>query len=215
MSVISYHKLELQIALDPSDPRHVLPLIRPHHRRILDVGCGMGQTLMALHVGPKCQAWGVDVDAVAVAAGLKMVPDNIHLAVAAGENLPFPDRHFDFVFSRGSLPYMHLSQVMSEIERVLDVDGEFWATMHPPKYLLRRLYTDLVHFNVRAIFSRIFVSLNGMILAIFGLQIRLSGSCETVQTKKRMRRLIEAAGLRPLPFEHSRSMIIRATKKQR
>jgi ubiquinone/menaquinone biosynthesis C-methylase UbiE len=168
-----------------------------------------------LHVGPKCQAWGVDVDAVAVAAGLKMVPDNIHLAVAAGENLPFPDRHFDFVFSRGSLPYMHLSQVMSEIERVLDVDGEFWATMHPPKYLLRRLYTDLVHFNVRAILSRIFVSLNGMILAIFGLQIRLSGSCETVQTKKRMRRLIEAAGLRPLPFEHSRSMIIRATKKQR
>lgn len=45
---VEYHRSELAIALDPSNHARAMPPILPtKHKRILDVGCGMGQTLLA------------------------------------------------------------------------------------------------------------------------------------------------------------------------
>src|SRR5439155_7116311 len=53
------HLAELKIALDPSDPRRFIPAGIPEHSKVLDVGCGAGQTLIAA-----CEdrhAFGLDI----------------------------------------------------------------------------------------------------------------------------------------------------------
>ena len=65
----NYHRLELSIATDPNDSRRVMPRVESRHRRILDIGCGAGQTLIGSNLSDNVMAVGVDVDHAALALG--------------------------------------------------------------------------------------------------------------------------------------------------
>jgi len=84
---IEYHHRELAIALDSSDPARAMPPILPKYKRILDVGCGMGQSLLAAHLPSDVEAYGVDCDMEAIEAGRRIAPPNIKLTCARGEEL--------------------------------------------------------------------------------------------------------------------------------
>src|SRR3954452_15198821 len=62
-----YDESELEIALNPNHPRHILPPALPSSFKVLDVGCGAGQTLLAAY--PDRQTVGVDVSREALKAG--------------------------------------------------------------------------------------------------------------------------------------------------
>jgi hypothetical protein len=51
MSDKDYHLRELEIARSPSDSRRVMPPVLPGIRRVLDIGCDAGQTLIAADMG--------------------------------------------------------------------------------------------------------------------------------------------------------------------
>ena len=76
---LEYHLRELDIAEDRQSDRQSLPEVAPTCRRLLDVGCGIGQSLIALKLSPSVEAHGVDIDEEAVAFGASRSP---HLQVS-------------------------------------------------------------------------------------------------------------------------------------
>ncbi|WP_134499016.1 class I SAM-dependent methyltransferase [Microvirga pakistanensis] len=210
--VLQYHYGELDIAKDPAHPSHALPPIRPDYRHILDIGCGMGQSLMALPLTAQVEAWGIDCDATAIAAGSRFVPQNVHLLVATGEILPFPDQSFDLVFSRVALPYMDVPKVIGEVARVLRPRGEFWAMLHPPSMLWDRARQNVRSGRIKDLAVCGYIGVNSLMLHMLGRQFRIGEFCETVQTYSGMQRILAAEGLQPLTTHQSRHLIVRASK---
>jgi len=74
--------------------------------RVLDVGCGCGETTVELArcVGHSGSVWGVDISAplIEAARALAQKSDlgNVHFEEANAQTYPFPAASFDLVFSR-------------------------------------------------------------------------------------------------------------------
>lgn len=211
-STLQYHFGEWEIARNPAHPNHALPKIRPEHRRILDIGCGMGQSLLALQSSNPVEAWGIDRDAGALSAGARIGRGTVRLIAGTGESLPFPDRSFDLVFSRVALPYMDLSRAIGEAARVLRPGGEFWAMLHPPGVLSRRIGADIRSGRVKDLVLCGYIGVNSLLLHCFKRQLRVRGSCETVQTSSGMRRLLDAGGFQTVSISRAPHFIVRAHK---
>jgi cyclopropane fatty-acyl-phospholipid synthase-like methyltransferase len=58
----AYHVWELSGATNPDDRRRIMPLILESYGRILDVGCGAGQTMIASNLAAGVEAIGVDLN---------------------------------------------------------------------------------------------------------------------------------------------------------
>jgi len=122
-----HHLLELEIALNVADPRHSEPPASDA-RRILDIGCGAGQTLIASYRGRS--SFGVDLDLGALQLG-RTLTDHVRFAAARAEALPFKAASFDMVISRVALPYTNIMRTLSEANRVLTPEGRLWMVLHP------------------------------------------------------------------------------------
>jgi SAM-dependent methyltransferase len=110
-----------RITLDPNDPLYVTPSPIPEHARILDVGCGPGQTLIA--ASKDRRAYGVDVSFEALTLG-RTLTGRVTFICGVAEALPFRDCSFDFVIARVSLPYTNIGRSVREIHRVLKPEGK-------------------------------------------------------------------------------------------
>jgi len=91
-------------------------------KKILDVGCGDGTRLKFLNQGSKL--FGLDLSRIAIKSGQKKYK-NLNLVHANAENIPFPNNHFDLVFS--AYTYEHLTspeKVIDEMARVTQKNGQ-------------------------------------------------------------------------------------------
>lgn len=192
---VPYHLRELEIARDALHPRHLMPEFGSHHRTILDVGCGMGQTLLAAALAEDVVAYGVDPDVEAIRAGQAMASPRVHLSVGCGEALPFPDGMFDLVICRVALPYMRIGRSVREMGRVLKVDGEVWLSLHGLDTLVARGRISCAEKRLRDLAYCGLVGLNSGLLHLTGAQVTVRGWTETVQTERGMRRALARAGL--------------------
>jgi SAM-dependent methyltransferase len=88
--------------------------------RILDVGCGKGFMLHDFtKVVPGVEIHGIDVSGYAIENGKEEIKDR--LVVGNANSLPYPDQHFDLVYSLNTLHNLHnydLDPALREIERV-------------------------------------------------------------------------------------------------
>ena len=101
----------------------------PDGGRVLDVGCGTGLLTVQIAQGhPGLQVIGIDASRPMInVAKRKRGSDNCHFQQALGEDLPFPDAHFEMVTS--ALFFHHVDrelkqQTLQEIRRVLKPGGE-------------------------------------------------------------------------------------------
>lgn len=89
-------------------------------QRVLDVGCGKGFLLYDLtQAVPGLEAYGLDISRYAVENSKEEIRDCLQVGDAA--SLPFPDGHFDFVYSLNTLHNLHcydLDKALREIVRV-------------------------------------------------------------------------------------------------
>src|SRR5262249_42626153 len=144
----SYHLLEAKIANNPGDPRHIMPSILASQTRVLDVGCGAGQTLLANYLAADTVAVGVDPDLSALLLG-RQLGGGIRFVCARGEALPFKSEYFDLVISRVALPYMHIRVALAEMCRVLKSDGSLWIVLHPLSMMVQGLKESLLRLDMR------------------------------------------------------------------
>ncbi len=88
--------------------------------RILDVGCGKGFLLFDFtQVVPGVDVHGLDISQYAIDHAKEEVRER--LRVGHANTLPYPDRHFDLVYSINTLHNLHnfdLEKALREIERV-------------------------------------------------------------------------------------------------
>lgn len=88
--------------------------------KILDVGCGKGFLLYDFtKVVPGIQVTGIDISEYAIRESKEEIKK--HLEVGNATSLPYPDNHFDFVYSITTLHNLHcydLDKALREIQRV-------------------------------------------------------------------------------------------------
>jgi ubiquinone/menaquinone biosynthesis C-methylase UbiE len=102
---------------------------------VLDIGCGTGTLAITAtpHVGATGAVTGIDASPAMIArANCKAAKAGARATfqVAVAEDLPFPDRRFDVVFSTlmlHHLPWKTRQQCAKEIERILRVGGRVVA----------------------------------------------------------------------------------------
>jgi len=202
--VAAYHLDELKIATDPTHPAHLNPLILPGER-VLDVGCGAGQTLIA--TCPDRISFGIDVDLDAMRFG-NTLTQNVAFAAASAEALPFPPQSFDVVFARVSLPYTRLSQSLREIFRVLRPGGRFWTTLHPMDIPLQQAkrggWKGWIFFS--------YVVANSLLFHTSGSQFRFRGRMESFQTAGGMVRELARIGFQEIRVTRGRHVLVQAKK---
>ncbi|MEZ4769786.1 MAG: class I SAM-dependent methyltransferase [Caldilineales bacterium] len=187
MSTRAYHLHELEIARSQEDSRRVMPEIRPQHRRVLDLGCGAGQTLIASDLPAGTWAAGVDVDFDALLLGQELAAP---LAFVNGlaEGLPFADAVFDLVIARVVLPFVRIRPALAEIGRVLRPGGDLWMLVHPPRRAWRSLRAAAGARNGQGALHQGYVLANGALFHLIGevAPSPASGRYESFQTAHAM-----------------------------
>ena len=98
--------------------------------RILDVGCGQGDTAIWLTQKTGCEVIGIDVSDTDINVARSKLQENLSLNLtfeaADLANLPFPDQSFTHVWSQSRLfQFLDPRPVLQETQRVLQEGGIF------------------------------------------------------------------------------------------
>lgn len=213
-AAILYHLKELEIAKDTMDPKNSMPNISKKDQLILDIGCGIGQTFVALDLGKDNLPIGIDIDFESLSYGKKQF-QNIIFINGIAENLPFKDCSFDLIISRVTLPFTNIPVSIKEIRRVLKVNGRIWLVLHPFSMVVNRLIRAMIHFKIKKIIYYSYVIVNGILLNFFRLQFPFlkDKKYESFQTKFGMSKLLITNNFKDVNFRSDRSFIADAKKK--
>lgn len=213
MTSRDYHLRELAIAQSPNDPRHVMPAILPRHRRILDIGCGAGQTFIASDLLPDVQAAGLDVDFEALLLGRELT-QRVGFVAGQAERLPFPDASFDLVLSRVTLPLTYVPAAVREIGRVTAAGGDLWLVLHSWHKTVRDLSASLRRGHWKRAAYRSYVLANGALFHTAGrlLPSPLDGHYESFQTNAAISRELRRAGFGDIVAVNGRHYVVTARK---
>ena len=217
MSEIRYHLDELEIQRDPNDPRRLLPTFAPAIASVLDVGCGIGQTLIASELGDDILACGVDVDETALRHGASLTP-RVRFVRASSERLPFADASFEMVFSRAALPWMHIPTALGEISRVTKPGGHVWFSLVDADVAWHELGAAIARKSPKQIAFRAYALLNGALFHLTGAQFRYPlkrSRCESFHTASGMLRAMRRVGFVDIRAKRARTLVITAVKQGR
>lgn len=212
-----YHLQELMIALDRDSSAHFLPSFR-RGERVLDIGCGAGQTLIAAcpyrlagegggcvtcsRVDNVCQGWasGIDIDEDAIRLGHAWTRI-LQLRQASADHLPFKDHEFDVVISRVALVFVDMRAVLGEVRRVLRPGGRIWFTLHRFSMVAHQIPRK----NWRGLIYLMYVALNGVFFHLTLRTLSLLGHLEYWQTSSSMRRILSKYGFEDVQIKTQRA----------
>ena len=198
-----YNLNELQIALDPSNPRHSLPPAMPPSAKVLDVGCGAGQSLMARF--DDRVSFGIDIDLAALQMG-RSLSNRICFTNGKAEALPYKDATFDFVYARVSLPYTNIPASIKEMRRILKAGGQAWLALHPFSFT----YRQALHSNYKGKIFFLYIVLNSLFLHCCQWQWPFLGRYESFQTESGIKRILQANGFGDVSVECGRHFLVTA-----
>lgn len=212
----AYHLGELEIALDPSRPEHILPVLSSSRVGIVDVGCGIGQLFVAKgdEVPAGVPRYGFDIDPRAIAYATERWPDRAQFAVAPAEKLPLPDQSVDCYVARVTLQVANIPAALREAARVLVPGGRLWITLHPLSMTLEDLGRALRTASAKEFAMRSIVLLNGLVHHVVGVRPRIMGVRSSWQSEHRMRRELEKAAFTDVRVTLTdRHFLIEATRR--
>jgi len=188
-----------------------LPTLAQQYHAILDVGCGIGQTIVASRLEEGKLLIGLDIDIDSLSYGHREF-DYIQFAAGTAECLPFRNGTFDLVISSVTLPYTHIPKSVSEIRRVLKNGGTFWLRLHPLTQVLRGLKDSISELHLRGALFRSYVLINGLVFHFSGKLFALPfwNRCESFQTRSRIIKTLKAAGFAIVDIRRHDAFIVTA-----
>ncbi len=95
--------------------------------KILDIGCGTGQTIEYIASHYNCATTGIDRHAGMITKAQKRIAkqkSKAKLVVGEAESLPFPDQSFDYVLSESVTAFTNIPEALQEYHRVLASSGK-------------------------------------------------------------------------------------------
>lgn len=98
--------------------------------RILDVGCGTGQTAAYLAAQYGAKVTAIDINPIMIEKAKNRVKQHqlsVEIMQASIENFPLKDCTFDFIISESVLSFVNKPRALREIYRLLKNDGRFIA----------------------------------------------------------------------------------------
>lgn len=200
-----YHLLELEIAKNPADPRHIIPDPGAPGDKILDIGCGAGQTLIAAF--PGCVTYGIDLDMDALRLGMELT-QKVRFVCGSAEHLPFRDGTFDRVISRVALPYTEVLTSLREIRRVLRSGGKVWMILHSLPLMWTLWQAESTPWS-----HRIYVLFNSILFHCVQRTFPKRGRRESCQTNYGIRRALERAGFEHVMIAQTKHFLVTAVAK--
>lgn len=202
MSSVAYHLAELEIVNTPGHTQRSIPRFDCNGWAILDIGCGIGQTLLAAEFSGAAERHGIDVDQLAIDYGTTQHP-SLSLRCAPAEAIPHKDASFDLVYSRVSLPYTALHRSIPEMYRVTKPGGLVWMTVHGWDWQMNSLRSLIQRRKFKDIVKRSWVIVNGILFSMTGRTFRRLGSdvMESMQTRGAMKRALARAGFIAISFD--------------
>jgi ubiquinone/menaquinone biosynthesis C-methylase UbiE len=203
MSSATYHRGELNAALDPNHPGHLLPPDLPIGHRVLDIGCGAGQTLIAAY--PNRISFGLDPDMEALRLG-RSLTDRIQFACGRSEMLPYRDEQFEMAIARVSLPYTNINASLKEIRRVLKKGGAIWMVLHPFSVPWKQVKRS--NFKGKIFFA--YVLLNSMAFDLLQGQFPFLGRYESFQTERGITKALGKNGFGEVSITRGRHFVVTA-----
>lgn len=194
MTSVDYHLGELAVALDASDHRWCLPQLTDGDRVVVDIGCGIGQTFVALNPGARI-CIGIDIDEAALAFGGKTYGGRFHYVRAGAEAIPLAPGCVDLVIARVSLPYTNIPVVVREVRRLLQEDGRFWMVLHGRQLIMTWLREAINMRKLGRIARLLYILINGYVLKLFGFVFPfVDGQYESWQDTSAMKDLLQRSG---------------------
>ena len=94
--------------------------------KVLEVGCGTGNTAVFIHTLTGAKVHGIDIDEEMITKTVKTASpylDKLKFKIGSGENIPFEDNSFDVVISEGTTFFMDAKKALKEYCRVLKPGG--------------------------------------------------------------------------------------------
>lgn len=165
--------------------------------RVLDIGCGAGQTLRLLGTFQPAARVGIDLELNSLVCGCLLDEAEeraIHYLCASAHTLPIQDGRFSHVICRVSLNYMHQQRALCEMIRVLQPGGSLYCRLEGPGFDLRLIQG--AH-SVRERLSRALDLVIGVVHNTTGLQrapgTRLAGG-RLFASLGRVSRVLAASG---------------------
>lgn len=126
---IPEHDLRVKDLTGKPDPTLRLELLGPlSGRRVLDVGCGVGQWASRLALGG-AEVWAIDISPESCAsarraAAINGVADSVHVLEASAYEIPFADGTFDAVHGQNIVHHLDAGRFGAEVARVLRLGGQ-------------------------------------------------------------------------------------------
>lgn len=217
---IAYHLDELDVARDPTDNDHILPTVLPADRVILDVGCGIGQTLVSLElnnddlsISADRLLVGIDIEHESLAFGHEQF-DSVSFANSAAEMLPFADNSFDLIISRVALPYTDIPQALAEMHRVTKPGGRVWITLHPKRKTLAQFVSAIKAFRLKDIIFRSYILANGLSFHVAGklFEFPFNKKTESFQTTHSITKALHSSGFTDVVITRDRHFLATGNK---
>ena len=175
----------------------------PVSSKVLDIGCGAGQTLALAY--PDRVSFGIDIDFDALSLG-RTFTDRVCFVCGKAEALPWPNDHFDLVIARVSLVYTNINTSLREIHRVLKQGGDLWVTLHPFPFPWRQVKSS----NYKGWIFFAYIVLNSALFHLAGKQFPFLGRYESFQTEGSMSRALTRTGFRNISFKRGRHFLVTA-----
>ncbi len=101
--------------------------ILPTHK-VLDIGCGTGQTAAFLAEQFGCDVTAIDNNPTMIEKAMRRFKNkglNIKTILGDVENMDFVDHTFDFIISESVISFTNIAKTLKEVARVLKKDGTF------------------------------------------------------------------------------------------
>lgn len=191
-------------------------------RHVLDIGCGAGQEMLPF-VLQGANGVGMDVMPEVGQVGREMfdaegLADKVSFIRASGNELPFPDEHFDVVICRGALMFMDVEIALLEMTRVLRPGGVFFLMFQAPPYYWWKIRDGVKSRNILSSIHALRVLFAGSLYWFTGRQSfnKFTAAGETFITKNILERNVSFSTMKivgEMPDTNKQTPSLIITKK--